>query len=206
LYAKGGFNIQFSYYILPTPVGPEDTVIDRVWQDIDTNYPTVRAYFDTIEQEYGSFIFRKLYPHITDTSLGRRSFYNIWFVNDVNIDSVTIAIRRIPLVKHLDYEMRAGLMHGSVNRSEAVPSISVMKIIVSRSTESTWNLLKDFLGSVDEYYDRKTAVFTVTGEHVMTRETNNSIGGNFLTDFFMQKNGSYLLQSGRQRIIIILSD
>ena len=37
-YAKGWFRVEFSYYILPTPIGPRDTIIDRTWHDIDTQY------------------------------------------------------------------------------------------------------------------------------------------------------------------------
>lgn len=117
-YAKGWFHLRFTYYILPMPIGPEDTVMDRTWRDIDTEYESVRSAFDTLEQRYGSFSFRKFQPHIIDTSIGRRSLFNVWFNNNVNIDSVETVIRSIPLVDYCDYVNRAGILLASVSNQK----------------------------------------------------------------------------------------
>lgn len=98
-YAKGSFQIGFTYYILPTPDGPEDTIIERTWQDIDTNYSSVRNEFDTLEQQYGSYFFRRDEPHVNDTSLGRKSRFFIRFDNYVPIDTIKAYIDRIDHVE-----------------------------------------------------------------------------------------------------------
>lgn len=117
-YAKGWFNLRFTYYILPTPVGPEDTIIDRAWQDIDTQYVSVRNAFDTLEQKYGSFFFRKFQPHWNDTANGGDNLFNVWFNHYVNIDSVEGAIRSISLIKYCDYDNRAGILLASVSNQK----------------------------------------------------------------------------------------
>jgi hypothetical protein len=33
LYARGWFQVEFTYFELPAPWGPEDTIIDRHWED-----------------------------------------------------------------------------------------------------------------------------------------------------------------------------
>lgn len=115
-YAKGSFQIGFSYYLLPTPDGAEDTIIDRTWRDIDTQYVSVRNAFDTLEQHYGSYYFRRDDPHINDTSLGRKSRFFVWFDDYVPIDSVTTFIEGINHVEYAVYLMRAGRVLTSINK------------------------------------------------------------------------------------------
>jgi hypothetical protein len=117
-YARGWFHLRFTYHILPTPVGPKDTIIDRTWKDIDTQYISVRNAFDTLEQRYGSFFFRKFQPHWNDTANGGDNFFDVWFNDNVNIDSVEIAIGRVPLVVYCDYVNRAGILVLSASNHE----------------------------------------------------------------------------------------
>src|SRR5438876_1105599 len=65
MYARGGFLITFDDDVFHLPYAPADSIIEVTWQDMDTNYPDLRAAFDTIYQRYGAFVLRKMYPQDT---------------------------------------------------------------------------------------------------------------------------------------------
>ncbi len=67
------------------PSFPTDTIIETTWQILDTNYVELRNLFQSLENVFGPFIFRKKFPHLIDsTSLGNRT-YLIKFQNYCNI-------------------------------------------------------------------------------------------------------------------------
>ena len=89
IYAKQWYEIIFNN---KDPYGftqfPEDTIIETTWQNLDSNYVDLRNMFQIAENMFGTFILRKRYPEITDsTSLGSRG-YLIKFQNYRNIFSV----------------------------------------------------------------------------------------------------------------------
>lgn len=111
-FAKGWFNLRFTYYILPTLVGPEDTIIKRTWQDIDTQYALTRTKFDSMEQKYGPYHFVKFQPNVQDTA---SNIFDIQFTRYVNIDSATNFLQDVLYVEEPVYIMRAGRELASVN-------------------------------------------------------------------------------------------
>jgi hypothetical protein len=133
-FAKGWFQVEFAYYLLPTPVGNPDTVIDRSWTDIDASYEETRGSFEQIEEKYGQFILRKLQPDVTDTSLGRSSIFALRFNAIQNIDSMTLVLREIPGVDVAAYDYRYGLL-AKVNEDPASLSERA-SILIKRSDHS----------------------------------------------------------------------
>lgn len=107
MYAKQFFSVDFKHNILPTPLAPEDTIIELQWQTIDSiTYGVTREGFRQLEQRFGSFVFREPKPHEPDTTQFLPRVLYIRFENYVNIDSVEKYLLTIPLVKKRWYMNR----------------------------------------------------------------------------------------------------
>lgn len=165
MYARGWFGVEFQYYVLPAAWGPEDTIIDRHWSDIDTQYPAARLGFQALEAKYGNFYFRKQQPDVIDTSRGRSSIFKVWFSDYVNVDSVVDEMSRIPfvdvalLVSHI-------VILANVQQSKSEGDIST-KLVIKRSDVSAISRLwKDLSGSNP---GREIKIFDVVGSTLVSQ-------------------------------------
>ncbi|MFH1050197.1 MAG: T9SS type A sorting domain-containing protein [bacterium] len=86
-YAKQWFWFNIPNGSLDMPQAPSDTTIIKNWTDISSSYTNLRNDFESLENTYGNFILRKLYPEDVDT-LTATKVWLIKFDNYVNIDSV----------------------------------------------------------------------------------------------------------------------
>ncbi|HET9137597.1 MAG TPA: hypothetical protein VFO76_13260 [Candidatus Kapabacteria bacterium] len=201
LYCKGWFIVEFSYYVLPAPWGPADTIIDRTWHDIDTVYPTIRNYFDTLEQKYGTFFFRKQQPDFVDTSLGRSSIFKIWFSNNVNIDSVKQALKSAPFVRFADYDMRI-IVYAETRIYDPSKFLSLNKIVLSRSLIANSSaLLKSFIKAENNDIN----IFDLLGNRIESYKTQAS-EETIIHDLFSFSNGMFMVQNGSSIILINVCD
>ncbi len=198
-YAKGWFVVQFTYFELPAPWGPEDTIIDRTWHDIDTQYASVRNAFDTLEQTYGNFFFRKRQPEDRDTSNGRSSIFQLRFDRYVNIDSVNGALKNIPLLQFSGYNMRIVIKVGVQFEREKFNLNSKKRFILSRfSAPHLLNSLKELKG--------ECKLFNILGNHLLSIDDTNSRDEILLSSLIALSNGSYILQLGASTIQIIVAN
>jgi hypothetical protein len=132
-YAKQWYHVFFDYYILPTPEGPADTIIDRTWRDIDPTYTSIRNGFDSLEYKYGNFILRKFQPDVRDSSSGGDKIFLVRFDNYVNVDSAERDLDSLPMTSCY-YGRRYGIISNVLNRSQIFDQTT--KIIISRSSEA----------------------------------------------------------------------
>jgi hypothetical protein len=93
-YSKRGWKIIFKVNALNFPWAPEDSILECSWNDIDTAYPEIREKFQIIEDKYGIFKLRKVYPADTITEQSRR--FSLHFPNFVNTIDVGTALMNIP--------------------------------------------------------------------------------------------------------------
>lgn len=96
-YAKRSWRVSFEEDIIHLPSLPSDSLVYVSWQAIDTNYPAVRAGFQAIEQQYGSFRLRKVFPAAATGEYSRR--FEADFVQYVNALDVMSAFNGVPLTR-----------------------------------------------------------------------------------------------------------
>jgi hypothetical protein len=92
-FARNKFVAQFQYFIMPH----YDTIA-RTWMQIDTQFSSIRAEFDSIEQQLGSFTIQ-LYGYDTNHDINDTSLDKFWFVNFenyVNIDTALYYLGKLP--------------------------------------------------------------------------------------------------------------
>jgi|GEM_PF-7027476 len=86
-YADKWFWVNLPNGSLDVLQAPSDTTIIRHWTDISSSFTTLRNDFENLENTYGNFVLRKLYPEDIDTLTS----FKVWLIkldNYVNIDSV----------------------------------------------------------------------------------------------------------------------
>ncbi len=117
-FAKQWFTFWFQYgSMLPIPAAPVDSIIDVEWTQIDTAYPSTRAWFDTLQQKVGHFILNKDVAYAGDTSDISSRFFGLRFDSLVDIQAAVNQMLMIPLlskgtVRYLD---RSGVFNSKVN-------------------------------------------------------------------------------------------
>lgn len=191
LYAKQWFAVIFNSQILPTPTGPIDTIIDRRWEDIDTAYPSIRTGFDSLEQEFGSFFFRKEL-HLNDTS---KDYFKIRFSNYVNIGSVVLALHNIPLLDTSGYAMRVVAKAGV--KTQLPTKNFINSIVLFRNYE----LQSGIFGTLN--LSGSISCFDVVGKCIFSVPVSS-----FSEESLLQlcKKGTYILQSNEIKILVLICD
>jgi hypothetical protein len=129
LYTKR-YSVGFDYFnYIPLPSLPIDSLVLVTWQQIDTMFPATRAGFAALEARFGSFLFRKVNPHITDSLDNRARVFDLFFTKLQYSDSLTIYIRAISGV--LDFNPIPNFIDNQTSVKEANESglICVSKLL-----------------------------------------------------------------------------
>jgi hypothetical protein len=106
LYAKRYWSFDLPYWALWMPEFPRDTIILKIWQDIDTNYRELRQGFSQMEIKFGKFYIQKVIPDDIDSeSIGSR-FFSILFDKYQNIEDIINAFDTIPNIELFYYNNR----------------------------------------------------------------------------------------------------
>ncbi|OGU39421.1 MAG: hypothetical protein A2X61_11730 [Ignavibacteria bacterium GWB2_35_12] len=103
MYAKQWFGIDLPNGALNIPQAPRDSIILRNWRDIDSSFTDMRAGFENLENVFGNFVFKKVYPDIIDTEKIASRYFNLRFDNYVKIDSASYLLHQIPDIKTEGY-------------------------------------------------------------------------------------------------------
>jgi len=98
VYARKWYRIIFFQDPFNIPEGDPDTTITRNWIDIDTNLTDLRNMLDSVESIFGSYYFKKCFPHITDTSLLSCKCYEIEFEEYCDSDSLSNFIHSFEMI------------------------------------------------------------------------------------------------------------
>lgn len=96
-YAKKYWRVTFTQDVIHLPPLPRDSMVYVSWQAIDTNYPTLRAGLQAIEQQYGSFRLRKVFPAADTGEFSYR--FQADFSQYVNAIDVMGVFNQVPLVQ-----------------------------------------------------------------------------------------------------------
>src|SRR5437879_2897584 len=84
LWAKGGVIVAFWHKVFHLPYAPADSFLTISWNQIDVNYPQLRAEFNTIYTRFGAFVLQKMHPNDTLDDL-EGNLYNIVFTEYTHI-------------------------------------------------------------------------------------------------------------------------
>jgi hypothetical protein len=153
------FTKQWFFVILPAnslhiTEMPYDTILIRNWTDIDTSFNDLRLAFQNLENQFGNFILRKLYPADGDTNeLGSRLFV-IKFENIQNIDTINKYLLAFPGLyksgylynygQFLSYNNEPGFKTGELKEEDLFRSKLINNKVPYHKTSSLWYLYSVF--------------------------------------------------------------
>jgi hypothetical protein len=173
------FEILFDYYVIFTPVAPEDTLITVGWDAIDTNYSALRSTFHALALRFGNLHLVKGTPHLTDTGATLNHTFSLYFDSYQCVDSVMLAFGAIPMM-NISY-------YGGPIPISSVDLESPVHIGYVASRSNVITLHPTSIGPLD--------CVSLLGEHVVVPYTTSD--GRYSIDLSPLRPGYYLIRIGR---------
>ncbi|TAL66937.1 MAG: T9SS type A sorting domain-containing protein [Bacteroidetes bacterium] len=114
-YTKKWFFVLLPVNSLNIPQAPPDSILEVGWDDIDTNFQSLRDGFEELENKFGMFTLRKQVPEMSDSNaIGSRVFM-IRFNNYVRIDSVYYTLKSISGIQDCYYINAMAIFQSNMN-------------------------------------------------------------------------------------------
>jgi hypothetical protein len=183
LFARQWWQVYFTYNVLPLPAS-SDSVLEVTWDKIDTSYGATRTGMALLEQHFGGFVIRKLYPSVTDTNTAPGREFAIRFQNYCNIDSVMLAIKAISLCD-ASYNNQTRYIR-SVSASQSLQPIPIK--FWPQPAQDVLNIEAPVLGTI--------RLLNSSGQIIF----HSDFGRERRATLYLQQipTGAYFLQSGTQ--------
>ncbi len=158
---KGPYFIQFDTNAIKLGYGAPDSDLEVSWEAIDTAFPQLRATFEALANNIGSYTLKKIGPDDTSAlNLGSQEFY-LKFSNYVSNDSVTSYLSQDSMLTFLLISYFA-LDGGSVvaptpNKSTPIqlfpdPASGQLNVVLNGSAIGTRVELIEMMGRVVQTY------------------------------------------------------
>ncbi len=96
MYCRRDYKIEFSWYVIKTPLYGTDTSIVYGWTAIDSSYASIRSAFAALETAVGKFTITKTYTYIADTSSELNKIFFLRFDSLLDVDSSLSLLSEIP--------------------------------------------------------------------------------------------------------------
>ena len=193
LYAKRDFVIQFDSDVFMLPAYPVDSNILMRWTQLDTSFHSLRAMFDSIQQQWGNFVLAKSDPNRTNPS-PLAGEYLMYFDSYANVFSVTSTLTNDSISNFYSGGPYGVTGSGGVN----VPSTNGSQAIrfLPNPVHSTISItMKDMMASAVD-------VFNVLGELARHYDLPG-LTGSFMIDLTGLPAGVYSIKCANQIFRIV---
>ncbi len=143
------FLIVFQYNVKHRAIFPPDTIIEYRPSDLDSQYQSTIAGFQSLESKYGSIYLRELNPELPDTTtLFKRQMW-LRFSSYYNIDSAIQWVLSIPLAVQCLYDDHSGVI--SPVESQISPAHDVVVTVARGCITLSGDYAKHAHSTVDVY-------------------------------------------------------
>ena len=195
LYSKQWYEITFPIGAIHLPAYPPDTTILITWEDVDTNFQDIRNGLYNMQNIFGNYILKKVYPQTSDsTKLGSR-FFHVKFNNYIKIDSVVNYLKSISGIES-GYRLRIIQYPDDVNDNNDVKFTEIFPNPVSDYIEIK---IEDKLSESSKLSESfQIQIFDIYGKRITNLTPTLSKGEGVRIDVSLLPNGIYFLRIGTE--------